>query len=81
MQKYRAAAIEWRARIQPLPYTTFGAGSRYTKNWLKGVERAAMRNWQFFLLLIGNYQLRRENISFSIAREIADDGCNNRSQR
>ena len=37
IQKYKDAATDWRARVQPLPYTTFGATSRHTAKWLAGM--------------------------------------------
>jgi hypothetical protein len=48
IQKYRDAATDWRARVQPLPHTTFGATSRYTAKWLTDVEAAAKNNAQYF---------------------------------
>ena len=72
IQKYRDAATDWRARVQPLPYTTFGATSRYTTKWLTDVEAAAKNNAQYFPELDRKFSVVwRENISFSIARETA----------
>jgi hypothetical protein len=72
IQKYRDAATDWRARVQPLPYTTFGATSRYTAKWLTDVEATAKNNAQYFPELDRKFSVVwRENISFSIARETA----------
>jgi hypothetical protein len=67
IQKYRDAATDWRARVQPLQYTTFGATSRYTEKWLTDVGAAAKNNAQHFPELDGKLKVVwRENISFSI---------------
>ena len=72
IQKYKDAATDWRARVQPLPYTTFGATSRHTAKWLTDIEAAAKNNAQYFPELDRKFSVVwRENISFSIARATA----------
>ena len=71
--KYRNDAAAWRARVQPLPYTTFGAISKDAQEWLDQVERAAMAGGQYFPEIDRRFRVVwRENISFEIARHTAD---------
>ena len=41
-RKYTNDAAEWRASIQPLTYTTFGAVSKDAQQWIGRVEQAAI---------------------------------------
>ena len=70
--KYRADAANWRARVQPLCYTTFGAISKDARDWLDGVEQAAIAGGQYFPGIDRRFRVVwRENISFEIARRTA----------
>ena len=71
--KYREDAAAWRAQVQPLAYTTFGAVSNEARQWLDQVERAAMAGGQYFPGIDRRFRVVwRENISFEIARRTAD---------
>ena len=70
--KYRADAANWRARVQPLCYTTFGAISKDARDWLDSVEQAAIAGGQYFPGIDRRFRVVwRENISFEIARRTA----------
>lgn len=70
--KYRADAANWRARVQPLSYTTFGAISKDARDWLDSVEQAAIAGAQYFPGIDRRFRVVwRENISFEIARQTA----------
>ena len=70
--KYRADAANWRARVQPLCYTTFGAISKDARNWLDSVEKAAIAGAHYFAGIDRRFRVVwRENISFEIARRTA----------
>lgn len=71
--KYRNDAAAWRARVQPIPYTTFGAVSKDAREWLDQVERAATAGGHYFPEIDRRFRVVwRENISFEIARHTAD---------
>ena len=70
--QYREDAAAWRAQVQPLAYTTFGAVSNEARQWLDQVERAAMAGGQYFPGIDRRFRVVwRENISFEIARRTA----------
>ena len=70
--KYKADAANWRARVQPLCYTTFGAISKDARDWLDSVEQAAIAGAQYFPGIDRRFRVVwRENISFEIARQTA----------
>jgi predicted small metal-binding protein len=70
--KYRTDAANWRARVQPLSYTTFGAISKDARDWLDSVEQAAIAGAQYFPGIDRRFRVVwRENISFEIARQTA----------
>ena len=70
--KYRADAANWRARVQPLCYTTFGAISKDARDWLGGVEQAAIAGSQYFPGADRRFRVvRRGGIGFEAARQAA----------
>ena len=71
-RKYTNDAAAWRASIQPLPYTTFGAVSKDARQWIGRIEQAAIAGAHYFPGLERRFQVVwRENISFEIARQTA----------
>ena len=71
-RKYTNDAAAWRASIQPLPYTTFGAVSKDARQWIGRMEQAAIAGAHYFPGLERRFQVVwRENISFAILRATA----------
>ena len=71
-RKYTNDAAAWRASIQPLPYTTFGAVSIDARQWIERVEQAAIAGAHYFPGLERRFKVVwRENISFAILRATA----------
>ena len=71
-RKYTNDAAAWRASIQPLPYTTFGAVSIDARQWIERVEQAAIAGAHYFPGLERRFKVVwRENINFAILRATA----------
>ena len=65
-------AAAWRASIQPLTYTTFGAVSKDAQQWIGRVEQAAIAGAHYFPGLERRFKVVwRENISFAILQATA----------
>ena len=72
IRKYTNDAAVWRASVQPLPYTTFGAVSKDAQQWIARVEQAAIAGAHYFPGLERRFKVVwRENISFAILRATA----------
>ena len=72
IRKYTNDAAVWRASIQPLTYTTFGAVSKDARQWIDRVEQAAIAGAHHFPALERRFKVVwRENISFAILRATA----------
>ncbi len=68
-RKYTNDAASWRASIQPLPYTTFGAVSKDARQWIERIEQAAIAGAHYFPGLERRFKVVwRGNISFAILR-------------
>lgn len=69
VQKYTNDAAAWRAYIQPLTYTTFGAISMDARQWIDRIEQAAIAGAHHFPEIERRFKVVwRENISFDILR-------------
>ena len=72
IRKYTNDAAAWRASIQPLTYTTFGAVSKDARQWIDRVEQAAIAGAHYFPGLERRFKVVwRENISFALLRATA----------
>ena len=71
-RKYTNDAAAWRASIQPLTYTTFGAVSKDARHWIDRVEQAAIAGAHYFPGLERRFKVVwRVNISFALLRATA----------
>ena len=72
IRRYTNDAAAWRARIQPLSYTTFGAVSKDASQWIDRIEQAAIAGAHYFPRFQRRFKVVwRENISFALLRATA----------
>ena len=72
IRKYTNDAAAWRASIQPLTYTTFGAVSKDVSQWIDRIEQAAIAGAHYFPKFQRRFKVVwRENISFALLRATA----------
>ena len=72
IRKYKDSAKNLQAKINPLPFTTFGAFTSDVNHWIQDLQDTAAAKGLYFPEIHRKFKIIwRENITFSIARHTA----------
>ena len=76
INKYKNAALQLKASIQPLAFTTFGGMSTKTKDFFKEIQHMAIIKQRYYPDIDRSFRVVwQENIAFASARATANCAC------